>query len=206
VVNGTDAERNLKAAEMGTHSMSGQMILNLPEMFGEPDVVKALQTLPGVSPGIEGLTGLYVRGGDNDQNLFMLQGLPLYQVSHLGGIFSSFNVATIGKLDFYKAAFPAKYGGRISSITDISMTRPDFEKYHGRVSIGLLSANAYVSGPIIKNRTAFAAGFRRSWIDVVSVPMLAIINASSKKEGKKHIAYYNFTDFFDGKVEISQMS
>ncbi len=195
VVNGTDAERNLKAAEMGTHSMSGQMILNLPVMFGEPDVVKALQTLPGVSPGIEGLTGLYVRGGDNDQNIFMLQGLPLYQVSHLGGIFSSFNVATIGKLDFYKAAFPAKYGGRISSITDISMTRPDFEKYHGRVSIGLLSANAYVSGPIIKNRTAFAAGFRRSWIDVVSVPMLAIINASSKKEGKKHIAYYNFTDF-----------
>ncbi len=89
VVNGTDAERNLKAAEMGTHSMSGQMILNLPVMFGEPDVVKALQTLPGVSPGIEGLTGLYVRGGDNDQNLFMLQGLPLYQVSHLGGIFSS---------------------------------------------------------------------------------------------------------------------
>lgn len=195
VVTGEGAERNLKAAEMGTHSLSGQMILNLPVMFGEPDIVKALQSLPGVSPGIEGFTGLYVRGGDNDQNLFLYQDLPLYQVSHLGGIFSSFNVATVNKVDFYKAAFPSKYGGRISSITDIRMNRPDFEKFHGRVSVGLLSANAYVSGPIIKNKTAFSAAIRRSWIDIVSIPTLAIMNAVSKKDGKKHIAYYNFTDF-----------
>ncbi len=195
IVDEAGAERNLKAAEMGTHSLSGQMILKLPVMFGEPDIVKALQTLPGVSPGIEGFTGLYVRGGDNDQNLFLYQDLPLYQVSHLGGIFSSFNVATVNKVDFYKAAFPAKYGGRISSITDIRVNRPDFDSYHGRISIGLLSANAYITGPIIKNKTAFSAALRRSWIDIVSIPTLAIMNASSKKEGKKHIAYYNFTDF-----------
>ena len=195
VVNGEGAERNLKATEMGRHSLNSQMLLNLPVMFGEPDIVKALQTLPGVSQGIEGFTGLYVRGGENDQNLFLYQGLPLYHVSHLGGIFSSFNVATVSGVDFYKAAYPARYGGRISSITDISMSRPNFEKYEGRVSIGLLSMNGYVSGPIVKGKTAFSAALRRSWIDLVSIPALAIMNNKGKGEGKKHMAYYNFTDF-----------
>ena len=139
VVRGYGAERNLKAPEMGRVSLSSNMIANLPVMFGEPDIVKALQTLPGVSQGMEGFTGLYVRGGDNDQNLFLYQGLPLYHVSHLGGIFSSFNVETVDRVDFYKASFPARYGGRISSITDIAMREPDFNKFGGKVSVGLLS-------------------------------------------------------------------
>lgn len=133
VVRGYGAERNLKAPEMGRVSLSSNMIANLPVMFGEPDIVKALQTLPGVSQGMEGFTGLYVRGGDNDQNLFLYQGLPLYHVSHLGGIFSSFNVETVDRVDFYKASFPARYGGRISSITDITMREPDFNKFGGKV-------------------------------------------------------------------------
>lgn len=131
VVRGYGAERNLKAPEMGRVSLSSNMIANLPVMFGEPDIVKALQTLPGVSQGMEGFTGLYVRGGDNDQNLFLYQGLPLYHVSHLGGIFSSFNVETVDRVDFYKASFPARYGGRISSITNIAMREPDFNKFAG---------------------------------------------------------------------------
>ena len=194
VVRGYGAERNLKAPEMGRMSLSSKMIANLPVMFGEPDIVKALQTLPGVSQGMEGFTGLYVRGGDNDQNLFLYQGLPLYHVSHLGGIFSSFNVETVDRVDFYKASFPARYGGRISSITDIAMREPDFNKFGGKVSVGLLNANVYVTGPIIKGRTAFSAGLRRSWIDLLSAPTLAIVNAITKKNGKKHILGYSFTD------------
>ena len=195
VVRGYGAERNLKSPEMGRTTLDNKAITNLPVMFGEPDVVKTLQTLPGVSQGVEGFTGLFVRGGDNDQNLFLYQGLPLYHVSHLGGIFSSFYVVTVSHLDFYKAAFPAQYGGRISSITDITTKRPDFHKFHGRFSLGLLSANAYLSGPIVKDKTAFSMGVRRSWIDVVSVPTLAIMNAIDKKKGKKHMASYNFMDF-----------
>lgn len=194
VVRAYGAERNLKAPEMGRVSLSSNMIANLPVMFGEPDIVKALQTLPGVSQGMEGFTGLYVRGGDNDQNLFLYQGLPLYHVSHLGGIFSSFNVETVDRVDFYKASFPARYGGRISSITDIAMREPDFNKFGGKVSVGLLNANVYVTGPIIKGRTAFSAGLRRSWIDLLSAPTLAIVNAITKKNGKKHILGYSFTD------------
>jgi len=195
VVKGYGAERNLKAPEMGRVTISEKTILNLPVLFGEPDIVKTLQTQPGVSQGIEGFTGLFVRGGDNDQNLFLYQELPLYHVSHLGGIFSSFNVATVSRVDFYKSAFPSKYGGRISSITDVTMKQPDFEKFHGRFNIGLLSANAYITGPIVKDKTAFSAGLRRSWLELVSIPTLAIINAIDKKKGKKHIAGYNFTDF-----------
>ncbi len=105
IVSATGAHRNLKAAEMGRHVLGKEAILKLPVLFGEPDVVKALQTLPGVSQGIEGFTGLYVHGGDNDQNLFLYNGLPLYHVSHLGGIFSSFNVSTIRNVDFLSQLF-----------------------------------------------------------------------------------------------------
>lgn len=195
IVTGFGAERNLKAPEMGHVTLNEQMITNLPVMFGEPDIVKTLQTLPGVSQGVEGFTGLFVRGGDNDQNLFLYQGLPLYHVSHLGGIFSSFNVATVSRVDFYKSAFPSVYGGRISSITDVRMKQSDFEKFHGRFNVGLLSANIFLTGPIVKDKTAFTVGVRRSWIDLVSIPTLAIMNAIEKKKGKKHIAGYSFMDF-----------
>ncbi len=195
IVTATGAHRNLKAAEMGRHVIGKEAIMKLPVLFGEPDVVKALQTLPGVSQGVEGFTGLYVHGGDNDQNLFLYNGLPLYHVSHLGGIFSSFNVSTIRNVDFFKSAFPARYGGRISSITNINMMYPDFDKFTGKFTIGLLAANGYISGPIVKDKLAFSAAVRRSWIDVVGLPALAVVNAVQKKNGKKTIAGYNFTDF-----------
>lgn len=195
IVSGFGPEQNLKTPEMGHVSLNENMINRQPVMFGEPDIVKSLQALPGVSQGVEGFTSLLVRGGDNDQNLFLYQGLPLYHVSHIGGIFSSFNVATINRVDFYKSSFPAIYGGRISSITDIKTKRPDFEQFHGRINIGLLSANVFLTAPIVKNKTAFSVGVRRSWIDVVSIPTLAIINSAEKKKGKRHIANYAFMDF-----------
>ena len=195
IITATGADRNLNAAEMGRHVIGSEAIIKLPVLLGEPDIIKTLQTLPGVSQGVEGFTGLYVHGGNNDQNLFLYNGLPLYHVAHLGGIFSAFNVATINKIDFYKASFPARFGGRISSITDIKMNDPEFTRYSGRFTIGLLAANAYISGPIIKDRLAFSAGVRRSWVDIIGIPALAVVNAIQKKNGKKTIANYNFTDF-----------
>lgn len=194
VVHGIGARRNLKAPEMGRMWLDEKTITSMPVMFAEPDMVKTLQAQPGVSQGIEGFTGLYVRGGDDDQNLFIYQGLPLYHVSHIGGIFSSFNTATVQGADFYKSSFPAKFGGRLSSITDISMKEPDYEQLHGRLSLGLLSANAYITAPIKQNKAAFSIGLRRSWLELLSAPTLAIMNAIDKKKGKKHIAGYNFTD------------
>lgn len=187
-------EQNVKTTQMGKVTLGNDLLKRMPVMFGEPDIVKVLQTQPGVSQGIEGFTGLYVHGGENDQNLFIYQGLPLYHVSHLGGIFSSFNVATVGKADFYKASFPAQYGGRISSITDVTMKPADFKKFTGEFTLGLLSGNAYISGPLIRNKSAFSAAIRRSWLDAVTVPALALINASKKSRGEKSIGHYAFTD------------
>ena len=195
IITATGADRNLNAAEMGRHVIGSDAIIKLPVLLGEPDIIKTLQTLPGVAQGVEGFTGLYVHGGNNDQNLFLYNGLPLYHVAHLGGIFSAFNVATVNKVDFYKSAFPARFGGRISSITDIKMNDPEFTKYTGKFTIGLLAANAYISGPIVKDKLAFSAGLRRSWIDIIGLPALAVVNAIQKKNGKKTIANYNFTDF-----------
>lgn len=195
IVTTTGAKRNLKAAEMGRHVIGNEAITKLPVLFGEPDVIKTLQTLPGVSQGVEGFSGLYVHGGDNDQNLFSYNGIPLYHVAHLGGIFSAFNVTTINKIDFFKSAFPARFGGRISSITDIRMNTPDFEKYRGKFTIGLLAFNGYITGPIVKDKLAFSGAVRRSWIDIIGLPTLGILNAIQKKNGKKTIAGYNFMDF-----------
>ena len=195
IIIATGADRNLNAAEMGRHVIGSDAIIKLPVLLGEPDIIKTLQTLPGVAQGVEGFTGLYVHGGNNDQNLFLYNGLPLYHVAHLGGIFSAFNVSTVNKVDFYKSAFPARYGGMISSITDIKMNDPEFTKYNGKFTVGLLAANAYISGPIVKDKLAFSAGLRRSWIDIIGLPTLAVVNTIQKKNGKKTIANYNFTDF-----------
>ena len=207
IVDGSGAVRNRMAAETGHTTLSQEQILDMPVMFAEPDIVKTLQTLPGVSMGSEGFTSLLVRGGENDQNLFLYHGIPLYHVSHLGGVFSSFNVATVGKVDFYKGSFPAMYGGRTSSVVDITMQEPDFEKFHGQGSVGLLSVNAYVTGPLIKGKTAFSAGVRRTWLDLISIPALAIINHTAKNyDHIKHIAGYGFTDInlrFDHKFNHS---
>lgn len=167
--------------------------------MGEADITKARQVQPGVSGGIEGFASLNVRGGDDDQNLMMIDGHPLYQMGHLGGLFSPFNVEAISGLDFYKSAFPARYGGRVSSVVDVH-TRPcSFDKYTGTLSLGLTAGNAYLSGPIIKGRTAFTAAMRRSWIDLISIPGLAIYNHLNKDKGKKTIAGYSFMDL-NGKI------
>lgn len=193
-VYGSGADRNRLSVETGKLTLTDEMILNLPMIFAEPDVVKSLQTLPGVSMGVEGFSSLLVRGGDDDQNLFILQGIPLYHVSHLGGIFSSFNVAAIDKVDFYKGSFPARYGGRTSSVVDIRMKNPDFNRYHGKLSVGLLCANIYVTGPVIKDRSAFSFSARRTWAELVTIPAIAIMNSIDKEKGKKHMAGYGFTD------------
>ena len=144
-------------------------------MFSSPDVIKAIQQLPGVASGTELLSGMYVRGGDGSDNLYLLDGVPLYQVSHLGGIFSSFNTDVLESLDFYKSGFPARYGGRMSSVVDVKTMDGDFKEYHGLFSLGLLDGRFQFEGPIVKDKTSFNIGLRRSWLDVLTVPTTLII-------------------------------
>lgn len=195
VVKVARVNNKLKTAQLGMTFMDQNLIKSVPTLFGEADIIKALQLQPGVSAGIEGFAGMLVHGGENDENIFLIDGNPIYQMNHLGGLFSAYNTDAISNLSFYKAAFPARYGGRLSSVTDITMKSGSYEEYHGNFTLGLTSANLSIIGPIIKNKISFSAAIRRSWLELVSAPALAIINASKKKSGEKTIAGYNFIDF-----------
>jgi hypothetical protein len=184
----------LNTPQMGVISFSQEAIKNIPTLFGEADVIKALQTQPGVSAGSEGLSGMYVRGGNEDGNLYMLDDIPVYKIMHLGGLFSAINVEAIKDVMFYKSAFPSRYGGRLSSVLNVTTREGDMFAYHGSFMLGLTSANVNIDGPIIKGKTSFAASFRRSWLEALSIPGLAIINRASKSRGEKTVGRYAFTD------------
>lgn len=121
-------------------------------LFSSPDIIKILQNSAGVAQGMELASGMYVRGGDGSDNLFLLDGVPLYQVCHLGGIFSSFNSDIIDYLEFYKSGFSADLGGRTSSVVDVHTSNGNGNDYSGSFSIGLLDGRLQFTGPIVKEK------------------------------------------------------
>ena len=131
-----EVERIEEKTEMSTIDVPIKQIKMLPALLGEVDVIKAIQLLPGVQSGSEGSTGLYVRGGGPDQNLILLDDVPLYYVSHLGGFFSVFNADAISSVKLVKGGFPARYGGRLSSVLDIRMKEGNNQEFHGEGSLG----------------------------------------------------------------------
>lgn len=155
-------------------------IKSMPALFGETDILKVLQLMPGVQSGNEGSTGLYVRGGGPDQNLLLLDGVPIYNSTHLFGFFSIFNADAINHVDLIKGGFPARYGGRLSSVIDISMKEGNQKKLAGEGSIGLLSAKATIEGPIIKNKSSFLISARRTYIDAIAQPIIRKQTLGSK--------------------------
>lgn len=177
----------IKSAQVGAKRIDAGNMTNTPVMFGEEDLVKTLHSLPGVAEGTEGLTGMYVHGGDNDENLYLLDKVPLYQTGHLAGIFSSFNPGIIGNVDFYKSSVPAAFDGRLSSVTDIHLIDGSTEGHHGSVRLGSSAAAFNISGPIGRN-TTYVAGLRRTWTDLLISPILAI--AYSGEDEKVRARYY----------------
>lgn len=162
-------------------------------LFSTPDLVKTLQMQPGVSSGTELLSGFYVHGGDGSDNLFLLDGVPIYQISHLAGLFSSFNTDVVGSLDFYKSGFPARYGSKMSSVVDVSTRDGDFNDCHGTFALGLIDGRFQLEGPLWKGKTSFNVGLRRTWMETVTLPVFWIINSINKPD--KQNARYSFTDF-----------
>lgn len=121
----------LLTSQTGKVSLTPAQLNTEFSLLSSPDLVKTLQQLPGVSSGMELLSGLYVHGGKNDENLFLLDGTPLYQVNHVGGLFSAFHTDMVKNVDFYKSGFPARYGGRLSSVVDVRTKEGDMKSYHG---------------------------------------------------------------------------
>ena len=183
----------ITSAEMGTTKLSAGDILTTPVLFGEADIIKSLHTLPGVAEGNEGLAGMMVHGGGPDENLYLLDNVPLYQVNHFGGLFSAFNVEAVKHVDFFKTSIPGKYDGRLSSVMDVRTTDGDTTGHHGSARLGLTSGAFNISGPIGKQkRTSYMAAIRRSWFDVITRPACAVVNAATDDE--KITFGYNFTD------------
>jgi len=150
-------------------SLSVNEIRNMPSLLGEADVLKAFSFTPGVSTGNEGSAGLYVRGGTPDQNLILLDDAPVYNAMHLGGFFSVFNPSSLKSARLYKGAFPARYGGRLSSVIDLAMKEGNNQKFGGEAGLGLLNQNLTLEGPLLKNKASFIVSGRVSTLGLSSL-------------------------------------
>ena len=161
VVSSAKNNRNVQKAQMGVIDVPIRAIKNLPVLLGERDIMKIIQLLPGVQGGQEGTTGFYVRGGNLDQNLVQLDEATVYNPNHLFGLFSTFNINAINSVQLIKGGFPAEYGGRLSSVLNITMKEGNKTKYQVEGGIGLLSNNLTIQGPIRKNKSSFIVSARR---------------------------------------------
>ncbi|MDE6339262.1 MAG: TonB-dependent receptor, partial [Muribaculaceae bacterium] len=185
---------SMNSANIGALNISSERIAKTPTLLGESDLIKTLQFEPGISAGIEGLAGMYVHGGSSDENLYMLDNIPLYQVNHLGGLFSAFNAEAIKNVDFYKSTFPAKFDGRLSSYMDVYTKDGANKKLQGSVKLGLTSGAFHIEGPIVKDKTTYSVSLRRSWYDILTIPIIAIVNKMNKPLDEDHTFGYAFTD------------
>ena len=198
VVTGRQNEMGVRGSQMGAIQIPVAQIKAVPTLFGESDLIKALQLLPGVQSGAEGFTGFYVRGGGPDQNLFLLDGVPLYNVNHMGGFFSTFSTDAIKSVTLYKGGFPARFGSRLSSVVDVRMNDGNNKELKGSVGVGLISAKLNLEGPLFSENTTFNLSARRTYFDVLSQPLIAY---AAKEEGydKLRAGYY----FYDLNAKIT---
>jgi len=181
-------ERIEERTRMSTINIPIEQIKKVPALLGEVDVLKVLQLLPGVKSGGEGSSGLYVRGGGPDQNLILLDGAPIYNASHLFGFFSTFNADAIKNVELTKGGFPARYGGRLSSVIDINMKDGNMRKYNVEGSVGLIASKILIEGPIWNEKTSFLFTARRTYLDLLLGP---IISAATIGEGSGGYYFYD---------------
>ena len=185
------AERQQRISEdtrMSTIEIPIDQIKNIPALLGEKDVLKVIQLMPGVQKGSEGQTGFYVRGGGPDQNLILLDDATVYNANHLFGFFSIFNGDALKSVELTKGGFPARYGGRLSSVLEMRMKDGNKEKLHGEAGIGLLSSRLTLEGPVKKGKSSFLVSGRRTYIDVLTQPFIMAANNGP-------MAGYFFYDF-----------
>lgn len=158
---------DLTSKSLGIDKVLTDDVKKMPILFGESDLMKSIQLLPGIQGGSEGFSGLYVRGGGPDQNLILMDDVPIYNVGHLLGFYSIFNVDAIKYVNVYKSGFPARYHGRLSSVIDIRMLDGNKEKISGVLNVGLLASSISLNGPIIKDKLGFAVSLRRTYLDPI---------------------------------------
>lgn len=165
---GADKHEKINETEqMALVALPIEQVKTMPVLLGEKDIMKTIQLLPGIQTGQEGSAGIYVRGGGSDQNLIILDDAPVYNAYHMFGSFSVFNADAVSDINLYKGGFPARYGGRLSSVLDIQMKDGNRQEWHGEGGIGLLSSRLTLEGPIVKDRSSVLISGRRSYADLL---------------------------------------
>ncbi len=159
-------DENVRSTEMSVSKIDMKEIESIPVLFGEKDILKTIQLLPGVKSGGEGNAGFFVRGGSSDQNLILLDEAPVYNASHLLGFFSVFNSDAIKDLKLYKGGIPAEYGGRLSSVMDIKMKEGNAKHIAVTGGVGLISSKLTIEAPIVKDKGSFIISGRRTYADL----------------------------------------
>ena len=166
VVKANSYRDQIRSTEMSVEELSTKEVKVIPAFLGETDILKTIQLKPGIPSGSEGVTGLFVRGGSNDQNLIILDEAVVYNANHLFGFFSTFNTDAIKDLKLYKGGFPAQYGGRLSSVIDVRMKEGNNRKLSGTGGIGLITSRLTLEGPMQKEKSSFIVSGRRTYVDI----------------------------------------
>ncbi len=173
-VKGEAVDKVSESVRMSRIELPVLQVKKLPALLGEKDVFKVLQLMPGVQKGTEGSSGLYVRGGGPDQNLIILDDAPVYNASHLFGFFSLFSGDALKSAELVKGGFPARYGGRLSSVVEMNMKDGNKEKLAGEAGLGLISSRLTLEGPLVKEKSSFLFSGRRTYIDLLIRPFMRL--------------------------------
>ena len=216
-------ETGIESTKMGSLDIPVKMIEHTPTLLGETDVIKTIQLTPGVQQGIGGSSAFYVRGGNGDENLVLLDGAPVYKIDHLFGFFSVFTPEAVKKVTFYKSSFPARYNGRVSSIVDVRTKDGDMQEFHGTVATGILSSRLNLEGPIFKGRTSYNFSARTTYMTFLAYPFMkkfmqdefltyffydvnAKINHKFSDRDRLYISFYKGIDKFEygGKTDLDE--
>jgi hypothetical protein len=184
VISGERTDNNVQDSRMSVVKLPVEQVKTLPAFMGEVDVLKTIQLLPGIQAAGDGNAGFYVRGGGPDQNLILLDEAPVYNAAHLFGFFSVFNADAIKDIEIYTGGMPAQYGGRISSVLDITMNNGNMKKYVAEGGIGTIASRLTVQGPIKKDTCSFLVSARRTYIDLLIQPFI------KKESAFKGSGYY----------------
>lgn len=180
------------------HTLSVKEVTLLPGFVGEKDFMKTMHLLPGVNAGSEGSSSIFVRGGGDGQNLILLDGVPVYNTDHVYGFLSVFNSSAISYLNIYKGGFPARYGGRLSSVIDVRMKEGNLYEYHGNLVLGPVSSSICFEGPVLRGKTSFMIAIRRTLLDIITRPFMNLFSMINDDAGSL-FGYY----FYDANFKIN---
>ena len=196
----SDLMRTISFSQTG-HERMESLRFEVAPVLGSPDIIRTLQGLPGVAMGNEMSSGLYVRGGDGSDNLYMFDGAPVWQTAHMGGMFSVVNSDILDNVDVYKSGFPSRFGGKISSVEDISVKVGDFDQKHVKYSIGLTDGRITLDGPFKNKKTSYLVSLRQNWMSLFTKPAFKATGNLFPDRMTNYLSdgWYGFTEI-DGKI------